>query len=97
MDYTELLVAAEVRKLAVKLTNHARHAYADEIKSDPDAVAKVAQWEGAHRVDDYLEEAYNRIADVANKLESFERARIQKKLEGNRYAQARQQPPATSS
>lgn len=97
MDHQEILVAAEVRKLAVKIAHNEREKYADEVDGHPDAASKLAEWEAAHSIDDYLEEAYIQIAGVANKLGSFERDRVSKMLEGNKYAQYSQRPPATSS
>ena len=83
--------------MAVTTAHNEREKYADEVGNHPDGASKLAEWEAAHSIEDYLEDAYMRIAGVVDKLQGFEKSRISKMLEGNKYAKYSQRPPATSA
>ncbi|MDK6077929.1 hypothetical protein [Massilia varians] len=94
----KMLLAVEVRKLAQDIRAANRQANINAIRKEiGDDRAKLdeldAKWGAENPIENFLEPAYDRIASVADRLDGLERARVQKSLEGNRYAQAAQQPP----
>lgn len=64
-QYQELLFAAEVRKLAVKLGNSELNKYLNSIEKDEDRDAKLDEWRDTHGVESYLEKAYRQLVEAA--------------------------------
>lgn len=97
-DVQKMLLATEVRKLALEIKGANRQAFykelSEEIRDDREQCdALIEKWLSDNPVENFLEAAYNRIATVADRLDDLEQSRMQKKLEGNRYAQASQRSP----
>jgi hypothetical protein len=65
MDYSELLLAAAVRDLAVSIKNSRSGAYWTSMADDPDRNQKRDAWNAAHPLIEFVPEALAWLEEVA--------------------------------